>query len=205
MFTPSSLIEARDGTRGTLVLPHYGGGANWEGGAADPETGMLYVASQTNPTVFAVNAAGDRSDVRYLFVNGEAPKPMGLPLVKPPWGRITAIDMNTGEHAWMVANGDTPDDVKNHPALRGVNLPPTGKPSRALLLVTKTLLFAAEGYGGAPILRALDKATGETVAELPLPGAASGKPMTYMLGGKQYVVLAVGRENPAELVAFALP
>jgi len=204
MYTPPSLIDAPDGTRGTLVLPHYGGGANWEGGAADPETGMLYVASQTSLTVFAVNEAGDRSDIRYLFVNGEAPRPMGLPLVKPPYGRITAIDMNTGEHRWMAVNGDTPDDVKNNPALAGVATPPTGKASRAVLLVTKTLLFAGEGYGGAPILRAYDKATGAVVAELPLPGAASSKPMTYMLDGKQYVVLAVGRDTPAELVAFAL-
>jgi quinoprotein glucose dehydrogenase len=204
MYTPPSLIEAPDGTRGTLVLPHYGGGANWEGGAADPETGMLYVASQTSLTVFAVNAAGDRSDIRYLFVNGEAPRPFGLPLVKPPYGRITAIDMNTGEHRWMAVNGDTPEDIKSNPALAGVALPPTGKASRAVLLVTKTLLFAGEGYGGAPILRAYDKATGAVVAELPLPGAASSKPMTYMVGGKQYVVLAVGRDTPAELVAFAL-
>ncbi len=204
MYTPPSLVDATDGTRGTLVLPHYGGGANWEGGAADPETGMLYVASQTSLTVFAVNAAGDRSDIRYLFVNGEAPRPMGLPLVKPPYGRITAIDMNTGEHRWMAVNGDTPDDIKNNPALAGVAIPPTGKASRAVLLVTKTLLFAGEGYGGAPILRAYDKATGTVVAELPLPGAASGKPMTYMLNGKQYIVLAVGRDIPAELVAFAL-
>lgn len=204
IFTPPSLVAAPDGTRGTLVLPHYGGGANWEGGAADPETGMLYVASQTNLTVFAVSPAGDRSDIRYLFVNGEAPRPMGLPLVKPPYGRITAIDMNSGEHRWMAVNGDTPDDVKNNPALKGVSIPPTGKPSRATLLVTKTLLFAGEGYGGAPILRAYDKATGAVLAELPLPGAASGKPMTYLLNGKQYVVLAVGRDTPAELVAFAL-
>jgi quinoprotein glucose dehydrogenase len=204
MYTPPSLIEAPDGTRGTLVLPHYGGGANWEGGAADPETGMLYVASQTSLTVFAVNAAGDRSDIRYLFVNGEAPRPMGLPLVKPPYGRITAIDMNSGDHRWMAVNGDTPDDIKNNPALAGVTIPPTGKASRATLLVTKTLLFAGEGYGGAPVFRAYDKATGAVVAELPLPGAASSKPMTYMLDGKQYVVLAVGRDTPAELVAFAL-
>jgi quinoprotein glucose dehydrogenase len=204
MFTPPSLIEAPDGTRGTLVLPHYGGGANWEGGAADPETGMLYVASQTSLTVFAVSPAGDRSDIRYLFVNGEAPRPMGLPLVKPPYGRITAIDMNSGEHRWMAVNGDTPDDIKNNPALAGVTIPPTGKASRATLLVTKTLLFAGEGYGGDPILRAYDKATGAVVAEIPLPGAASSKPMTYMLDGKQYVVLAVGRDVPAELVAFSL-
>ncbi|HEY8519382.1 MAG TPA: pyrroloquinoline quinone-dependent dehydrogenase [Gammaproteobacteria bacterium] len=205
MFTPPSLIDAPDGTRGTLVLPHYGGGANWEGGAVDPETGILYVGSQTNLTVFAVNAAGDRSDIRYLFVNGEAPKPLGLPLVKPPWGRITAIDMNTGEHVWMVPNGDTPEDVERNPALAGVSLPRTGKPTRAALLVTKTLLFAGEGYGGDPVLRAHDKATGEIVAEIELPGAVSGLPMTYMVGGKQYIVMAVGRDRPAELVALALP
>jgi quinoprotein glucose dehydrogenase len=204
MYTPPSLVAARDGTRGTLVLPHYGGGANWEGGAADPETGMLYVASQTSLTVFAVSPAGDRSDIRYLFVNGEAPQPMGLPLVKPPYGRITAIDMNAGEHRWMAVNGDTPDDIKSNSALAGLTIPPTGKASRAVLLATKTLLFGAEGYGGAPILRAYDKATGTVVAELPLPGAASSKPMTYMLDGKQYIVLAVGRDVPAELVAFAL-
>ena len=204
MFTPPSLIHAPDGTRGALVLPHFGGGSNWEGGAADPETGMLYAASQMTINVFAVDEAGDRSDIRYLFVNGDAPHPLGLPLIKPPYGRITAIDMNTGEHRWMVPNGDTPDDIKNNPALKGVSLPPTGKPSKALLLVTKTLLFAGEGYGGGPILRAYDKATGKVVAELALPGTPSGKPMSYLLNGKQYIVLAVGKQNPAELVALAL-
>jgi quinoprotein glucose dehydrogenase len=205
MFTPPSLINAPDGTRGALVLPHFGGGSNWEGGAADPDTGMLYAASQMTINVFAVDEARDRSDIRYLFVNGDAPHPLGLPLIKPPYGRITAIDMNTGEHRWMVPNGDTPDDIKNNPALKGVTLPPTGKPSKALLLVTKTLLFAGEGYGGAPILRAYDKATGKVIAELPLPGTPSGKPMSYLLNGKQYIVLAVGKQNPAELVALALP
>lgn len=205
MFTPPSLLDADDGTRGTLVLPHYGGGANWEGGAADPETGMLYVASQTNPAVMALRPDPGFTDIRYVFASGPVPDPMGLPLVKPPWGRITAIDMNTGEHAWMVANGDTPEDVANNPALAGVDIPRTGKFSRALLLVTKTLLFAAEGYGGDPILRAHDKASGEIVAEIELPGVASGKPMSYMVGGRQYIVLAVGRQNPAELVALALP
>jgi quinoprotein glucose dehydrogenase len=205
MFTPPSLLEADDGTRGTLVLPHYGGGANWEGGAADPETGLLYVASQTSPAVFALRPDPSYTDIRYVFANGPVPDPFGLPLVKPPWGRITAIDMNTGEHAWMVPNGATPDDVANNPALEGLDIPPTGKASRALLLVTKTLVFAGEGYGGDPILRALDKRTGRTLAEIELPGVTSSKPMTYMVDGKQYVVIAVGRDNPAELVALALP
>jgi quinoprotein glucose dehydrogenase len=204
MFTTPSLIDAPDGTRGALVLPHFGGGSNWEGGAADPETGMLYVASQMTINVFAVNLAGDRSDIRYLFVNGDAPHPLGLPLIKPPYGRITAIDMNTGEHRWMVPNGDTPDDIKSNAALKGESLPATGKPSKALLLVTKTLLFAGEGYGGGPILRVYDKATGKVVTELTLPATPSGKPMSYMLGGKQYIVLAVGKQSPAELVALAL-
>jgi quinoprotein glucose dehydrogenase len=113
--------------------------------------------------------------------------------------------MNTGEHVWMMANGDTPDDVKNNPALAGVDLPRTGKISRATLLVTKTLLFASEGWGGDPILRAHDKRTGKIVAEIELPGVVGAKPMTYMLDGKQYIVVSIGRPGPAELVALALP
>jgi quinoprotein glucose dehydrogenase len=113
--------------------------------------------------------------------------------------------MNTGEHAWMVPNGDTPDDVKSNPALAGVDLPPTGKPARAVLLVTKTLLVAGEGASGDPILRAYDKATGRVVGELELPGPAGAKPMTYFLDGKQYIVLTVGTNGAAELVALALP
>ena len=205
MFTPPSLVEAEDGTRGTLVLPHYGGGANWEGGAADPETGMLYVGSQTNPAVFALRPDPEFTDVRYVFVNGEVPQPMGLPLVKPPWGRITAIDMNSGEHAWMMANGDTPQSVRENPALAGVDVGRTGRFTRAALLVTKTLLFAGEGWGGDPFLRAHDKATGEILAAITLPGAVGGKPMTYMIDGRQYIVVSIGRPAPAELVALALP
>ena len=205
LYTPPSLLEADDGTRGTLILPHYGGGANWEGGAADPETGLLYVGSQTNPAVFALRPDPDFTDIRYVFASGPVPDPMGLPIVKPPWGRITAIDMNTGEHVWMVANGDTPDDVASNPALSGIEIPRTGKFSRAMLLVTKTLLIAGEGYGGDPVLRAHNKATGEILAEIELPGAVSGRPMTYMVDGRQYIVLTVGRTGPAELVALALP
>jgi quinoprotein glucose dehydrogenase len=130
----------------------------------------------------------------------------GLPVVKPPWGRITAIDLNTGEHVWMLANGDTPEQIAEHPALAGVQLPRTGKPSRAGLLVTKTLLFAGEGLSGDAVFRAHDKASGEIVAEIELPATQSGVPMTYMHGGRQYIVMAVGgRGFPAGLVALALP
>lgn len=205
IFTPPSLENAPDGTKGTLVLPSFGGGSNWEGGAVDPETGILYVGSITNPVVEAVRPNPDQSDVAYVFAAGQVPSPMGLPLVKPPYGRITAIDMNRGEHLWRVPNGDTPKSIKENPALEGVNLPPTGKPVRPVLLVTKTLLFAGEGWGGDPILRAYDKKTGRVVAEIALPGQAGSVPMTYMLGGRQYIVLSVGRPGPAELVALALP
>src|SRR5262249_32321494 len=73
--------------------------------------------------------------------------PQGLALIKPPWGRIVAMDMNTGDHVWMIPNGDTPDSVKNHPALKGMEFPKTSKPERSPLLVTKTLLFGADGAG----------------------------------------------------------
>jgi quinoprotein glucose dehydrogenase len=140
--------------------------------------------------------------------------PQGLPLIKPPWGRITAIDLNTGDHIWMAANGDTPDYIKNHPALKGIDLSNTGKPSRSLLMVTKTLLFAPEGNNlwaspagaGGNLLRVLDKTTGKLVHQMALPAMATGIPMTYMVNDRQFIVVAVGAVGfPAELVALALP
>ena len=140
--------------------------------------------------------------------------PLGLPLIKPPWGRITAIDLNRGHHLWMIPNGDTPDCVKNHPALSGLDIPRTGKPERSGILVTKTLLFAGEGGGlfatptwaGGPMFYAYDKQTGETVWKFELPKNQSGIPMTYMVDGKQYIAMAISaRGEPAELVALTLP
>ncbi len=205
VFSPESLENAPDGTHGTLVLPSYGGGANWEGGAVDPETGILYVGSETNPVVEALRPDPEHTDVRYVFAPGQVPHPMGLPLVKPPYGRITAIDMNRGENVWMVPNGDTPQKIKDNPALKGLKIPPTGKPMQAELLVTKTLLFAGEGWGGDPILRAYDKATGKVVAQIELPGQVGGLPMSYAVGGRQFIVVSVGRPDPAQLIALALP
>lgn len=206
IYTPPSLGNAPDGTQGTLTLPTAIGGANWEGGSFDPETGILYVGSFTNATVMALRAEPDFSDIRYITGGGgELPWLDGLPLVKPPYGRITAIDMNRGEHVWQIANGPTPEDIVNNPRLAGLDIPPTGVPTRSPTLVTKTLLFAAEGWGGRPFFRAHDKATGEVVAEFELTGAVGGLPMTYAVDGKQYVVMPVAGERGAELVALALP
>ncbi|MCZ6507428.1 MAG: pyrroloquinoline quinone-dependent dehydrogenase, partial [Acidobacteria bacterium] len=207
IFTPPSVVNGPDGTRGTLMTPNAIGGANWEGGAVDPESGMLYVGSFTSPTALGLRVPNpERSDLDY-WSGGRGPRlARGLPIVKPPWGRITAIDLNTGEHAWMVPNGDTPDNIKNLSLLRGVDVPRTGKISRPMLMVTKTLLFSGEGLSGGPVFRAHDKATGETIAELELPATTTGLPITYMHEGRQYIVVAVGsRGYPAGLVALALP
>ncbi|HEY8519666.1 MAG TPA: pyrroloquinoline quinone-dependent dehydrogenase [Gammaproteobacteria bacterium] len=206
IYTPPSLANAPDGTRGTIILPSATGGANWEGGSFDPETGVLYVGSYTMATVMALEPAPEGSDIRYVAGGGgEIPWLSGLPLVKPPWGRITAIDMSRGEILWQIPNGPTPKEVAENPALAGVELPPTGRATRAPTLVTKTLLFSAEGWGGSAVLRAHDKATGEVLAEIALPGAVGNVPMTYAIDGKQYIVMSVAGERGAELVALALP
>ena len=132
----------------------------------------------------------------------------GLPIVKPPYGRITAIDLRRGDIAWQVANGDTPPAIRDHPLLKGVTLPRTGSRSRAGLLATETLLFAGEGWGGQPVFRALDKATGATVWETTIPAMQTGPPMTYRHQGRQYIVFTVGDQDrgiPARPIAFALP
>ena len=213
MFTPPSVAGA-GGKLATITLPSPTGGANWQGGAADPETGMLYVSSVTFAAPVSLSPHPQRSDMdyggQYALRNVG---PQGLPLAKPPWGRITAIDLNTGEHAWMVPSGSTPEFVKHHPALRGVDLGPTGNPEHAPILATKTLLFTADGGGmyamppgsGGPMFRALDKRTGKTLHEMKLPANVTSVPMTYMLGGVQYVVMAIGAPGvPAELIALTI-
>jgi len=225
IFTPPSLIVP-GGTQGTLMLPEAQGGANWPGGAYDPETGILFVSSVTNtiPLALEVNPAG-RGDWPVASRGGSAGRggrgqertnfgPQGLPLIRPPWGRITAIDMHTGDHVWMKANGEAPDFVKNHPALKGIDLSNVGRPERAMLMVTKTLLFSGGGSGlfttapggGDNKLRVYDKKTGTVIHERALTANVTGVPMTYMANGKQYVVLPLGATGvPAELVALALP
>jgi quinoprotein glucose dehydrogenase len=137
----------------------------------------------------------------------------GLPLLKPPYGRITAIDLDKGEFRWQIAHGETPDNIRNHPDLKGLNIPRTGRPGVIGNLLTKTLVIAGEsgvfttpsGARGA-MLRAYDKATGKEVGAVYIPAGQTGTPMTYMLNGQQYVVVAIGGGNySAELVAFKLP
>jgi quinoprotein glucose dehydrogenase len=208
IYTPGSLVvEGKN--KGTIVAPGLGGGANWPSGAADPETGFLYVGSTTNPGLIGLS----KNDPKVTNVDsdyqmgGTIPTIQGLRLMKPPYGRITAYNMNKGEIAWQIPNGDTPPAVKNNPALKGLNIPKTGSPSQAGLLVTKTLLFAGEGAGGQAFFHAYDKATGAEIWQSATPGPQTSLPMTYMHQGRQYVV--VGVRGPtgsgAQLIAFALP
>lgn len=136
----------------------------------------------------------------------------GLPLLKPPYGRITAINLDKGEITWQVAHGETPDNVKNNPALKGLNIPRTGRSGIIGVLTTKTLVIAGEagffttpsGQRGA-MLRAYDKATGKEVGAVYMPAPQSGSPMTYTLNGQQYIVVAIsGAGYSGELVAFRL-
>ena len=217
MFQPPSVVIP-GGNQGTLIRPNLSGGANWQGAAADPETGVLYVSSLSTVGPIGLHEDPKISNMRYVgtygegFPNGSLGGPSGLPLVKPPWGRITAINLNSGDHIWMVPNTDTPEWARNNPALAGVTLPRTGSFDQVGLLVTKTLLFAGEGSGlwraggGGNKLRAHDKATGAILHELTLPANQSGIPMTYEVDGRQYIVVAVGAKGlPGELVALTLP
>ena len=137
----------------------------------------------------------------------------GLPLIKPPYGRITAIDLNKGDIVWQVAHGETPDNVRNHDALKGITIPRTGQTGVIGNVVTKTLVIAGDRQvttlpdrpRGA-MLRAYDKATGKEVGAVFIPAPQSGSPMTYMMNGKQYLVLAISGANySGELIAFRLP
>jgi quinoprotein glucose dehydrogenase len=197
----------------TIEMPGWVGGASWAGAAADPETGMLYVPSITHPMWHQLGKPlSELADVDYMMVDSgpRVDGPRGLPLLKPPYGRITAIDLNTGDHRWMTPLGDGPRD---HPALRSLNLPRLGRDRRGYVIVTKTLLLVAqegswfnqEAPDEAPRLRAFDKRTGELLGEVPLPVHATGAPITYMWGGKQYVVIPTGGSiRRQELLALRL-
>ena len=215
LFTPPSLVsEEPGGTQGTLLLPGSWGSGNWNTGAFDPETGFYYAFSHAVPRVYRIaDASGEpNTEMAYYSPNRDAPYIDGIPLTKPPWGRLTAIDLNRGEHVWVATNGD---GIRDHPMLKGLDLPPLGIASRPVALVTRTLLFMGEGgdvFGGVQpnmwgtVFRAYDKATGRVIAKLDLPAGTTGGPMTYMAGGKQFIVVPIGRRDyPAEWVALGLP
>ena len=221
LFTPP-IVRGEGGKTGTLFIPN---GANWPGGSLDPDTGMLYVYSHSLLRVLSMANDAKRSDMNYISTgggddSGPGLSVQGLPLIRPPWGRITAIDLNKGDIAWQIAHGETPDTVKNHPALKGLNIPRTGRPGGAGgssggigILTTKTLVVSGEGGAfttpngqrGA-MLRAYEKATGKEVGAVYMAGAQTGSPMSYMLNGRQYIVVATsGAILPGEVVAYALP
>jgi quinoprotein glucose dehydrogenase len=195
--------------RGLIKRPSDGGGANWHGAAVDPETSIVYVPASSGATIIElVKPDPARSNMRYVvdgYTSG-ARGPFGLPLTKPPYSNITAIDLNTGEHVWMSPIGP---GYENHPKLKHLNLSPTGGGGKGLPLLTKSLFFAAlQGN-----LLALDKKTGEQIGQVPfndangdLIGHVTGAPMTYMHKGKQYIVAGVtGRGATTQLVALTLP
>jgi quinoprotein glucose dehydrogenase len=266
IFTPP-VLSRWEGPLATLMLPNATGGANWQGGAFDPETKMFYIFTNTSPTPLGLVKPDPPSRSDFDWIQGTARNPnaptttgaggrgvamgsgqggeggrgagagiseagaplpaggggrgegggapltvQGLPLIKPPYGRITALDLNKGTLVWQIAHGDTPDNIRNHPALKGVNIPKTGRQGRIGLLVTKTLVIAGEGgfvttpNGRGAMLRAYDKTTGQEIAAVFMPAPQTGSPMTYLYNGRQYLVLAIsGQGYSAELIAFRLP
>ena len=211
LFTPP-MRTIEGGIQGTIQRPAIDGGANLQGSGVDPETGLLYVPSNNSFSVlkYYTPDPAEGGNLRYTqsaFGSGRQPTlPQGLPLFKPPYSRMTAIDLNVGDNAWMQPNGDG-DRYRNHPRLRNLNLPSLGGDGRGGPVITKTLLVSpltAGGSDGGPRLIARDKATGEVVGSVDLPAGALGTPMTYMYGGRQFIALTVGGEIP-ELIALALP
>ncbi len=205
LFTPQVLA-------GTIMRPSVGGGANWSGAAADPETGLLYIPSVNTHSTIGLSPPGpgeEQATLRYLrrSLSAGPVMPRGLPLWKPPYSRMTAIDMNSGEHAWMTPLG-AGDRIRNHPMLRELDLPPLGGDwGRTGPLLTRTLLIqamVAGGSEGGPRLAAYDKVTGEEIGSLDLPSGVLGAPMTYQLEGTQYLAMTLGGEVPG-LIALRLP
>jgi quinoprotein glucose dehydrogenase len=235
VFTPPVVSKA-EGPIATLQMASQAAATNWPGGSYDPETHILYVNSQSAVATLGLvpPPPGAAPDVRYhqgTVLSGPrrsggsgaagaaaggavtAPTVQGLPLIKPPYGRISAISLDTGNILWQVPHGETPDTIKNHPALRGMTIPRTGRPGHVGSLVTRTLVISGEpGLGTTPsgqrgaMLRAYDKKTGAEAGAVYMPAPQTGSPMTYMLNGRQYLVVAIsGGSYSGELLAFRLP
>jgi quinoprotein glucose dehydrogenase len=242
IFTPP-VVSKLEGPLATLTLASAAGGTNWQGGSFDPETHIFYAPSQRSITVLGlvppdpgtsdlnwvqgsaltgarrgggsgatVGGAGGNATAE-LLGNSVSLEIDGLPLMKPPYGSITAINLDRGDTLWQIAHGETPDIVRNHPALKGKSIPRTGRPGNFGVLVTKTLLISGEagiftnpqGERGA-MLRAYNKATGADAGAIFMPAPQSGTPMTYAIDGRQYVLVAISSGTyGGEFVAYRLP
>jgi quinoprotein glucose dehydrogenase len=237
IFTPP-VVSSLDGPLATLQVPAEVGGANWPGGSFDPESNHLYVHSHRAVYLNALVPANPaQSDMGYVAGQaraggagarvggagggrgggaggGRGGTVQGLPLLKPPYDQITAYNMNTGDIVWQKTHSSTPDEIRNHAALKGLNLPRLGQPGRTFIgvLTTKNLLIAGEGgvHTNAAgrrvaLLRAYDKLTGEDAGAVEMPNKQTGSPMSYQIDGKQFIVLAVSGSDGAELLAYTLP
>jgi glucose dehydrogenase len=217
LFNPPIQVGHPSGLKSFVSCPS--GASNIYGPtSADPEAGILYVSTERNCRSENI-VPGSRMDVPddimttgktvadWVVANrGDFRGPRGLPIFKPPYSRIVAIDMNTGEHLWAMPNGDTPERIESHPALAGVDLPNTGRTSHPVTMVTKTLLITAEGPTGGPYLHAVDKLTGERLATVGLPAPGQYGMMSYWHEGRQHVVVQIASpEHPGSLVALRLP
>ena len=223
IYTPP-LFLTEGSKRGTAMLPSAAGGANWRGAAYDPETGLLYVPSMT---LLMLNANIEADENRSQFTHVRGGEGLlfgneGLPLIKPPYGRITAINLNRGDIEWMVPHGEGP---RHHPKIAHLNLPRLGAAANFVLsnggpMLTKELLFVIQAeeepedmmrMGKRGDLSAFDKSDGELVFKMPIEPTPHGNPMTYLHEDKQYIVLAAGgggftgAPQPSQLIAYALP
>ena len=214
MFSPPVL---RGAEKPFIQVPGAGGGANWQGSAIDPKTGRLFVSSSSTSIVVEVIKYDPPATIGYFTDpwGVQLGGPRGLPLFKPPYKRVTAIDLNTGDHAWQQPHGDGP---RFDPTLADRNLPPLGGGGGLSSgpLVTPTLLIMNHGgrdyediAAGTRTISAYDKDTGDYIGSVDLPAVPGGNPISYMHEGKQHLVLAVGSAsgegNDPELIALRLP
>ncbi len=234
-FVPAVIPD--DKVLGSINVGNTMGGVNWPGSAFDPETGVFYTqAYNSQVTATAISPeyfkkiepsyqAAHRIPIweseefgKEETFGGRGNQPLpnglgGLPIMKPPYGVISAIDLNTGTLKFQVPHGDTPDAVRNSPLLKGLTIPKTGQPGIVGGVVTRTLFVVGDPIVTAPgnrprgaMLRAYDKETGAEVGAVWMPAQQSGNPMTYMVEGRQYIVVAVGGGTyTSEYIAFALP
>jgi quinoprotein glucose dehydrogenase len=220
LFAPPIVGDVK-GLLGSIQVGNTLGGTNWPGGGYDPESRVVFVmAANAGVGAYSVMYRPDLGDGQY--VSGVAARQGGagsglnvqnLPIVKPPYGVLAAIDLDRGELKWQVPHGETPDVVREHPALKGLTIPRTGQNGSVGLAVTKTLVIIGDRQVTAPpgrprgaMLRAYDKQTGAQVGEVLMPAGQTGSPMTYMLRGRQYIVVASGGPGAqSEYIAFALP